>query len=63
MGNNTSAMLATTTAQCLQGRQRDVGKDASATPAKPPALDWPDMKAKSPGNGAGYGNKNHRRQQ
>jgi hypothetical protein len=40
-----------------------MGKDASATPAKPPALDWPDMKAKLPGNRAGYGNKNHRRQQ
>ena len=61
MGNNASVMLATTTAQCLRGRQRDVGKDASATPAKLPVLDWPDMKAKLPGNGAGCGNKNYRR--
>jgi hypothetical protein len=51
------------TAQCVQGRQRNTDKDASATLAKLPALDWPDMKAKLPGNGASYGNKNHRRRQ
>jgi hypothetical protein len=53
MGDNANAMLATTTAQCLRGCQSNVGKDASATPAKPPALDWPDMKAKSLGNSTG----------
>jgi hypothetical protein len=63
MDDNASATPAKTTVRCLQGCQCNAGKDASATLAKLPAQDQPDMKAKLPGNGAGYGNKNHRQQQ
>jgi hypothetical protein len=48
------------TAQCVQGHQRNAGEDASAMLAQQPALDWPDMKAKLPGNSASYGKENHR---
>jgi hypothetical protein len=61
-GKEASAMLVTTPAQCRKKQQRTackdaVGEDACAPPAKSPAQDQPDMKAKSPGNGAGYSNK------
>jgi hypothetical protein len=58
VGDNASATLATTKAQCLQGCQCNVGKDVSATPAKLPALDWPDMKAKLLGNALVTATKN-----
>jgi hypothetical protein len=70
-GKEANATLVTTPAQRRKRPQRDACMDASTTwvmtPAqcrqKPPAQDRPDMKAKSPGNGASYSDKNHRRHQ
>jgi hypothetical protein len=67
-GKEANATLVTMSAQRWKRWQHNACKDASAmqamTPAqcrqKPPAQDWPDMKAKLPGNGTSYGNKNHR---
>ncbi len=70
-GKEANATLVTTPAQHQKRQQHNACKDASAmrvmTPAqrqqKPPAQDWLDVKAKSPGNSASYGNKNHRQHQ
>ncbi len=70
-GKEANATLVTMPAHCRQRRQRNACKDASVMPVmtpaqrrqKPPAQDWPDMKAKLPRSSAGYGNKNHRQHQ
>jgi hypothetical protein len=67
-GKEANATLVTTPAQRRKRQQRNACKDASVTRAmthaqrwqKPPVQDQPDMKAKLPGNGAGYGNNSHR---